>query len=140
MNEYEYEDSQLEDIYALRAIIEMMLNNNYLWSSADSPIFSATNRVKINLLLSEYTLPDITEPLWKRVTFAFDDWRHSWLLYPLEEMEKDLFWHRLEVSDYLIKPRKDRKEHIYEVKYKTIWEAAKYLRQNVLVRNVKLFY
>lgn len=137
---YEYKDSQFEDIYALRSIIEVMINDNYLWSSADSPIYNAIHTVKITLLLSEYNLPNTIDPLWKRVNFAFDDWRHSWFIYPLEEMKKDIFWLRLEKFDYLIKPRKDREEHIYEIKDKTIWEAAKYLRQNVLVRNVKLFY
>ena len=73
MYEYEYEDAQLEDIYALRAIIEMMLNNNYLWSSAESPIFSVTNGVKVTLLLSEYPARDITNQQSKVVDFVFDD-------------------------------------------------------------------
>ena len=133
-----YKDWEEEYINGFRNIIELMINENYVWTNADGNIRPRTRYVRILLMYSD--LPPANF-IWmpQAVSFGYDNWFTNWYLYPLEEVKRDYFWQWLEVSEYLVRPRKTIDEHIYAVTDRTIWEVAKYVRENVLVRNVKLF-
>lgn len=134
---YTYKDWEEEYIVGFRNIIELMINKGYGWTNADGNIWHNTRRISILIMYSD-ALSDLQ---WfaHTVSFGYDNWRTNWYLYPLEEVKKDYFWQWLEAKWYLIRPRKNIDEHVFSVKDKTIWEVARYVRENVLVRNVKLF-
>lgn len=135
---YPYEEWEEKDIVGFRNIIELMINKGYGWTNADGNIYQCTKYINILIMYSNIPPANV---LWitQTVSFGYDSYPHSWCLYPLEEVKKNYFWQWLEANWYLIRPRKNIDEHVFSIKDKTIWEVARYVRENVLVRNVKLF-
>lgn len=133
-----YKDWEEEYIVGFRNIIQIMINQWYGWTNADGNVCHRTRYVHILIMYSDALSASL---LWtiQTVSFGYDTWVSNWYIYPLEEVKKDYFWQWLEANWYLIRPRKNISEHVLSVTDKTIWEVAKYVRENVLIRNVKLF-
>lgn len=135
-----YEDWEKEYIVGFRNIIELMINKGYGWANTDDTIWLRIwpNIRYVSVLI---TYSDSATLQWfvQTVSFGYDTWPNNWYLYPLEEVKRDYFWQWLEAKWYLIRPRKNINEHVFSVTDKTIWEVSRYVRENVLVRNVKLF-
>ena len=134
---YEYKEEDLENIKALRTIIEFMLREHYLRLNADV-IMNYYYTINVALLFSN-GIPMWAQWISNRVTFAFNNWGHRWYLRVQEEVGTLHFWWRLRDNNCLLDDSKTNYEYTSHLKDRDIWYVSKYIRQNVLVRNVKLF-
>lgn len=133
---YEYKEEDLENIKALRAIIEFMLREHYIRVYADTTMDYYWS---INVVLLFSSAPPWIQWTSRRVTFGFNDWRNRWYLNVLKEVTTSRFWCRLRKNNCLLDGSKTDSEHYLYVKDRDIWYVSMYIRHNVLVRNVKLF-
>lgn len=134
---YEYKEEDLWNIKALRTIIEFMLREHYLRLNADSTM-NYYYSINVALLFSN-GIPMWAQWISNRVTFAFNNWGHRWYLNVKEEVTTAHFWWRLRDNNYLFDNSKYISWDFTSLRDKDIWYISKYIRQNVLVRNVKLF-
>ena len=133
---YEYKEEDLENIQALRAIIEYMLRKHYVRVYADTMI-DYYNTINVILLYS--SAPPFIQWISDRVSFGFNDWQHRWYLNVLKEVTTSRFWWRIRKNNCLLDGSKTDSEHYHYLEGRDIWYVSKYIKQNVLVRNVKLF-
>lgn len=133
---YEYKEEDLENIKALRAIIEFMLREHYIRVYADTTM-NYYRTINVVLLFSK--TPPWYERASSRVAFGFNDWQNRWYLNVLKEIATSRFWWRIRKNNCLLDGSKTDGQHYCYIKDRDIWYVSKYIRQNVLVRNVKLF-
>lgn len=132
---YAYKDEEEKDIEALARIIDIMLNERYIWIHSDGTMNMAYS-FQVLLFFNNYP-PEMNAT--KSVDFAYENGGYKWYLRVLDEIIDEHFWWWLKVKKYLLDPSINNYEHCHAVRGRTIWEVAKYVRENVLVRNVKLF-
>lgn len=133
---YEYKEEDLENIKSLRAIIEFMLREHYIRVYADT-MMNYYSTINVVLLFS--SAPPWIQWISSRVTFWFNDWHNRWYLDVLKEVTTSRFWQRLRKNNCLLDGSKTDSERYLYLRDRDIWYVSKYIKQNVLVRNVKLF-
>ena len=133
---YAYKEWEEKDIKALANIIEAMLNERYIWIHSTGTM-NIDYKSKVRLFYTN--VPPEIDSIDNSVTIAYENYRYNWYLQVLDEVGDEHFWWWLRVKKYLLDPSINNYEHCHAVRGRTIWEVAKYIRQNVLFRNVRLF-